>query len=256
MKKIIFTFFTFAISFSAFAQLNVTYKGNIQYNEVLSDVWGYVAPNGDEYAIVGVYGGVSIVDVTDAENPTELFFIDGADSGWRDIKTWGEFAYVINETANGLMVIDLSDLPNSVSSTDWTPNISGLGTLSTCHNIFIDEFGYAYLVGCNLNGGGMLYVDVFTTPGTPVYVGKGPWVYSHDVYVRDNIAYSSDINNGVFTIHDVTDKTNSQLLGTQATLFNFAHNSWLSDDGTILVSQPMSNPMRLLVHMIFLTQTI
>ena len=76
MKRIIFTFFALTISIATFAQLNVTYKGNVQYNEVLSDVWGYVAPNGDEYAIVGVFGGVSIVDVTDAENPTELFVME------------------------------------------------------------------------------------------------------------------------------------------------------------------------------------
>jgi len=132
------------------------------------------------------------------------------------------------------MVIDLTNLPNSVSSTDWTPNIPGLGSLSTCHNIYIDEQGYAYLAGCNLNSGGLIYIDVFTNPGSPMYAGKGPAVNSHDVFARDNKAYSSEIGLGQFAIYDVSDKTNTQFLGTQSTLYNYTHNSWLSDDGNIL----------------------
>ncbi len=234
MKRRITTLLLSAFALSVFAQLNVTFKGNVTYNEEVTDVWGYVTPAGDEYALVGAIGGVSIVDLSDPENPTEVFYVAGVASGWRDIKTWGEYAFVTNETSNGVMVINLTDLPSSVSSSDWTPNIPGLGSLSTCHNIYIDELGYAYLAGCNLNSGGLIYIDVFTTPGSPVYAGKGPAVNSHDVFARDNIAYSSEINLGHFAIYDVTEKTNTQLLGTQSTLFNFTHNSWLSDDGNIL----------------------
>ena len=101
------------------------------------------------------------------------------------------------------------------------------------HNIFIDEFGWAYLSGCNINGGGFLFVDVFTNPGQPEYVGKGPFVYSHDLYARNNLVYSADIGAGYFSIHDVTDKTNSIQLGIQQTELLATHNTWLSDDGTI-----------------------
>ena len=234
MKRTIFTLLSTFFALSVFAQLNVTYKGNVPYPQGLTDIWGYVAPNGDEYALVCAIDGVAIVDVTDPENPFEAFFVNGVNSGWRDVKTWGEYAYVTNETSNGLMVIDLSDLPNSVSSIDWTPNLPALGTLNKCHNIYIDELGYAYLAGCDLNSGGLIYVDVFTTPGTPIYAGKGPAIYSHDVYARDNIAYSSEIYTGAFAIYDVTDKNNTIFLGSQTTLFEFAHNAWLSDDGNIL----------------------
>lgn len=237
MKKINFTLFISAFAISLFAQtdpLNVTYKGHVAYSETLSNIWGYVTPEGKEYALVGVANGVSIVDVTDPENPTEAFFVNGVQSFWREIKTWGTHAYITNETSNGLMVIDLSDLPNSVSSIDWTPTIPGLGTLSTIHSIFIDDLGYAYLNGSNLNSGGILYVDVFTTPGSPVYVGKGPAIYAHDSYGRNNIAYSAEIYEGRFSIFDVTDKANPILLGSQNTLFNFTHNAWLSDDSSVL----------------------
>ncbi len=227
-------FLSLLLSISTFSQLNMTFQGSISYDEDLSDIWGYVASDSAEYALVGVYNGVSIVDLSDPTNPVELFFMDGVNSIWRDIKTWGEYAYVTNETSNGVMVIDLSDLPLSASSSDWTPTITGLGTLSSIHNIYIDEFGYAYLAGSNLNSGGIVYVDVATTPGSPEYAGHGPAIYAHDVYVRDNKMYSSEIYAGHFSIYDVEDKENTLFLGSQSTEFNFTHNSWLSDDGTIL----------------------
>lgn len=234
MKTLYSTLLLALISTFSFAQLNLTYVGEVLYDEELSDIWGYVAPDDTEYGLVGVFDGVSIVDLTDPANPTEVFFVDGVGSGWRDIKTWGEYAYVTNETGNGLAVIDLSDLPNSVSAFDWTPSLTGLGTLNTCHNIWIDEFGYAYLVGCNVNGGGMIYVDVFTTPGQPEFVAAGPNEYSHDVYVRGDLAYSCEIEQGHFTVYDVSDKENTMLLGTQETQSGVTHNCWLSDDSNIL----------------------
>ncbi|MFT5248220.1 MAG: choice-of-anchor B domain-containing protein, partial [Gammaproteobacteria bacterium] len=177
---------------------------------------------------------VSIVDLADPTNPTELFFLNGLGSTWRDIKTWGEYAYVTNESGNGVEVIDLTELPNNVSSFSWTPDIPGVGTISTCHNIWIDELGYAYLTGCDVNQGGMIYVDVFTNPGQPEYAGKGPNVYAHDVYTANNLAYTCEVYDGVFGIYDVSDKTNTVFLGNQVTTGEFTHNCWLSDDGTIL----------------------
>ncbi len=229
-------------SFGLFSQLNMTYVGNITYDQELSDIWGYAAPDGSEYAIVGLYNGVSVVDVTDPETPTELFFFPGANSIWRDIKTWDGYAYVTNESSNGVMVIDLTQLPANASAYNWTPNIPGYGNLSSCHNIWIDEFGYAYLVGCNLNSGGMIYVDCFTEPGVPVVAGVGPSVYAHDVFTRNNVAYSSEVYQGVFSIYDVSDKNSTQILGSQETGGNFTHNAWLSDnDQYLFTTDEISN---------------
>ena len=132
-----------------------------------------------------------------------------------------------------MAVIDLSDLPNSAPHF-FVNNVPGAGTLTSTHNILIDEFGYAYLAGSNLNNGGMVYFDLFTSPGFPVFAGMGAPIYSHDVFTRNNRMFSSEINNGEFTIYDVTDKTNTIALGSQESTFTFAHNSWLSDDSNIL----------------------
>ncbi len=236
MKKLILLtlLFTSGFAFNSNAQLNMNFVGQLEYTQDLNDIWGYAAPDGTEYALVGTRTGFSIVSLADPSSPTEVAFIPGGSTTWRDVKTWGETAYVVCDNCpDGLLVVDLSDLPNSAPFFHVT-DIENVGTLGPAHNIYIDEFGYAYLSGSNLNSGGMIYFDCFTTPGTPIWAGTAPPVYSHDVYVRDNKMYSSEINNGVFTIYDVTDKNNTIALGSQETEFSFTHNSWLSDDSNIL----------------------
>ncbi len=234
MKRIMTLFAICLMALTAQAQLNVTYISDLSYTQDLNDIWGYVAPDGTEYALVGAANGTSIVSLADPANPVEVAYIPGDNSVWRDIKTWGEFAFVTTDSGNdGLTVIDLSNLPMSATSTNIT-SIAGLGTLTTCHNIYIDEFGYAYLAGCNLNNGGMLIFDCFTDTANPEFVVAAPNQYSHDVYVLANQMYSSEINIGVFTIYDVSDKDNITTLGSQTTPFAFTHNTWLSKDSTVL----------------------
>lgn len=224
------------LSTTSWGQLNMSLLSQVEYNTDLNDVWGYVAPDGSEYALVGARNGVSIVNVSDPANAVEVAFVPGENSTWRDLKTWDEYAYVVTDqsgTTEGLTVIDLRNLPESVEFFHWTPDIPGVGTLNRCHNIYIDEFGYAYLSGCNVNSGGMLFIDVFTTPGTPVYAGRGPSIYSHDVFTRDNKMYASELNLGRMAIYDVMDKDNVIEEGTQLTPFTFTHNIWLSDNNAV-----------------------
>lgn len=219
------------------AQLNMSLLSQVQYDEALNDVWGWVAPDGTEYALVGVRNGISIVSLADPRRATEVAFVPGQNSRWRDIKTWGNFAYAVADqrgTTDGLFVIDLSNLPESASYTQWKPALDSLGTLEKCHNLYIDEHGFCYLAGCNVNDGGVIFLDVKSTPGNPVYVGKGPSTYSHDVFVRDNRMYSSEIHDDRLGIYEVTDKSEPVLLATQVTPEEFTHNAWLSDDSKVV----------------------
>lgn len=229
-------------TFTAFSQTNMQLVGQLSYEERLNDVWGYVAPDGTEYALVGTRLGTSIVSLADPANPVEVAKIEGGESTWRDLKTWNQHAYVTTDTPakDGLLVIDLTDLPNSVSSTNWNPHLPDLSinteedTLFNCHNLYIDEFGMCYLAGCNLNDGGVILVDVASNPGQPQYIGATEAVYSHDVYAQNNLLYSAEILAGRFSIFDVTDKLEPVKLGEQTTPFEFCHNTWLSDDGNVL----------------------
>ena len=207
--------------------------GQLAYEERVNDIWGYAAPNGTEYAFVGTQTGLSIVSLSDPTNPQELFYINGSTTTWRDIKTWGETAYAVCDACpDGLLVIDLSELPSAAPHFFWT-DIPGEG-FESAHNIFIDEFGYGYLAGTSEEGGQTIYIDCFSTPGMPQFVGFGPDPYAHDIYVRNNLMYASEIQDGVFSIYDISDKSNSILLASQETPSAFTHNAWLSDDGNTL----------------------
>ena len=181
MKKTLLLLLLAALCQHGKAQLNMALQSHVQYNQSLNDVWGWVDPeNGVEYAIVGLRNGVSIVSLEDPTDAHEAAFVPGPSSTWRDIKTWGNFAYVTNETSNGLLVIDMSNLPENVSFIEWTPDLVGLGTLSTCHNLYIDEFGYCYLAGCNLSAGGILILNVATQTGAPKFVSACPTITARD----------------------------------------------------------------------------
>ena len=86
---------------------NLTSVGTLSYVQELNDIWGYVDSAGTEYALVGTRTGTSIVSLATPSNPTEVLFIPGATSIWRDLKTWGEFAYVTTDQGkDGLLIID------------------------------------------------------------------------------------------------------------------------------------------------------
>lgn len=230
-------FSMFSLTVSA-QNLNVSLVGSLQYSEDANDIWGYADSSGVEYAIIGLRNGTSIVSLADPANPVQVGYVPGANSTWRDIKTWGQYAYVTTDVGtDGLVVIDLSNLPNGVTSTNWQPTLTvngQSGVFNKAHNIWIDENGYAYISGANLGVGGVMILDVHTTPGTPIYVGATPNNYSHDCYARGDTLYTADIYAGEFTIYDVSNKANPVFLGSQQTDFSFAHNVWLSDDSQVL----------------------
>ncbi|MCB0576820.1 MAG: hypothetical protein KDC61_19835, partial [Saprospiraceae bacterium] len=78
--------------------INVTFRSVLSYQgQNLANVWGYSDASGNEYALVGAKQGMSIVDVTNPDNPTEIVQIPGAFSNWHEIKTFQHYAYVVSE---------------------------------------------------------------------------------------------------------------------------------------------------------------
>jgi choice-of-anchor B domain-containing protein len=217
-----------------FAQaFNTTLRDNLDYAPDLNDVWGYVAPDGTEYALVGLRNGLSIVSLADPDNIAEVAFIGGTNSTWRDIKTYGTHAYVVADSgSDGILSVDLSNLPTSVTSQFYNSNNTPAGDLTQAHNIYIDETeGLAYISGSDRNSGGMVLYDVATTPGVPAFVSFAPAVYAHDVYVQDDIMYASEIFAGDLTLYNVADPQNISEIGSTGTPFDFTHNAWTDATG-------------------------
>jgi choice-of-anchor B domain-containing protein len=231
MKNLFLTITFIFLFLTSFSQLNMDVLGHLPYSEDLSDVWGYVDENGNEYALVGVYDGFSIVDISDPANPAEVFFGPGPQSIWRDIKTYGDYAYVSNETGGGIYIVDMSPLPGGTITN--TLNYTGdIYPVQTIHNLFIDEFGKLYVFGSNSGSGGAIIYDLTQDPMNPVELGRFNDYYLHDGMARGDTLWGAAIYQGVLSAIDVSNPNSPQVMGTVSTPSQFAHNTWVSDDGT------------------------
>ncbi|MEO1257644.1 MAG: choice-of-anchor B family protein [Bacteroidota bacterium] len=241
MKKILLCFSILFTLSSLHAQLNIEFVSQLDYDQRVSDIWGYTAADGTEYAMVGLLNGVSFVSLADPENPEEVVYLPGDVSRWRDLRSFGDYAYVVADqpgSREGLWAIDMTPLPDTVIVNEilfeFDMDSLGIDTLFTCHNVWVDEKGFAYLTGCDINSGGVLIYDLNNDPMNPEFVGMGNDVYSHDNYVRGDTLYTSEINEGQFGVYDIADRSDPILLGIQETPFRFTHNVWLSDNSKVL----------------------
>lgn len=238
------SFLFLVISFNNTAQsLQIDSVAHLSYpaGVRMNDVWGYVDTAGNEYALVGKSNGLSVVDISDTNNLLEVFTEQSVYSIWRDIKTWGHYAYVTNESSGGLAIYDLSTLPDSVKSVRYFNGVNY--SFEEAHNIFIDENGIAYIFGSKYPGGSFqtIILDVATNPGQPIELGYFDSLYLHDGYVRGDTLYGSAVYDGILVIVDVSNKANPQIIGSTPTPNNFTHNAWLSDNGkTIFTTDEVS----------------
>ena len=196
-----------------------------------SDVWGYTAPDGEEYALMGVLDGIAIVRASDMEVIDIISGPTGNDYYYhRDIKTYGHYAYAVAEmygTNQGLMIIDLSPLPDSVRFVG--SYISGSDIQS--HNLSIDTAtGFAYMGKQNYSG---FRVVNLADPENPVDVISVSAPNIHDVYARNDTVYVAEGYAHSFSIFDLSDKENPQLLArVSVPNAGYVHNIWPTDDGT------------------------
>ncbi|MCB9335555.1 MAG: choice-of-anchor B family protein [Flavobacteriales bacterium] len=219
-----------------FSQLNMSLLGHLPYSGKgdNNDIWGYVDEFGNEYALVGLEAGVSVVDVTNPSSPNEVFWADGVYSIWRDIKTWNDKAYVTTEGGSGLMIIDLSPLPGNTTLpvSYYTGNNY---PFATAHNLYIDENGYCYIFGSNNGNGGAIILNLNLSPADSSFeVGRYNDYYLHDGVVRGDTLWGAAINDGFFVVVEVSNKLNPFTIASQNTPSFGTHNCWISNDGQTL----------------------
>ncbi|MHC4127606.1 MAG: choice-of-anchor B family protein [Planctomycetota bacterium] len=205
-----------------------------------NDCWGYTSPSGREYALMGVSNALQVVEITNPGTPVIVGSVSHTNTSWGDIKTYGHYAYVVNDNGGGGMdIVDLSDVDNG--------NITLVqrmtdGGLSTNHNVAIDtDSGYLYLAGSNLNDGRLIAYDL-SDPENPAFAGQvnaTEGVYVHDAQIvtftsgpnaGKQIAYCANGGTGL-DIYDVTTKSNMfRLSRTAYPNLSYAHQCWLSAD--------------------------
>lgn len=232
--KTIFTVTLLLFSIALGAQYNIDSISHVNYSNLhateLNDVWGYTDELGNEYGLIGAQTGVSVLDLSIPAQPQEILWHPSKTSVWRDIKTYGDYAYVTTEADTGLLILDLTALPSS--TTIPTSYFYGANNdMVSAHNLWIDENGFCYIFGSNLLEGGVQIYDLNSSPTNPTKVGEVEQWYCHDGFVRNDTAFFAHIYDGFFSVYDLSDKANPVLLGTKETPTSFAHNIWPSDDG-------------------------
>lgn len=209
-----------------------------------SDIWGYSdSSSGEEYAIVGNKNGVLIANITSSNQIGNTYWYSGSPCIWRDIKTYGHYAYVVhdvpsgsNPVYDGLMIIDLDSLSilKHKNIKLPVPRYNGqVDTMARAHNLWIDDNGILYAFGSNVGVGGALLFDLSIDPWNPVFKGIYNNHAFHDGFSRNDTLYGAALYSGVVAV-DFTLKTNPQLIRTWPTPGNFCHNTWLSDDNNFL----------------------
>lgn len=211
-----------------------------------NDCWGWVDPvSGREIAMYGRSNGTAFIDVTDATDIKYFANLPTATtpSLWRDIKIYGQYAYIVSEAGgHGLQIVDLAELMelplDEVAELTADGYYDGFGN---AHNIMInEETGYAYPIGTNTFNGGLHILDL-ADPLNPVLVGDYDGAYSHDVhpilYTGPDADYSGkevvvcfNGYNGI-SILNAQDKTDVQLISQLSyAQSGYTHQGWVGED--------------------------
>ena len=213
--------------------------------------WGYIAPNGKEYAIIGLYDGTAFVDISNPANAQLKAFVAGPNSLWRDVRTHQNYCYAASEGGSGIQVIDLSQIDNGVATLTSTVTAPTTTTAAT-HTLAVDNVsGYLYRAGGGANG---LRMYNLSNPANPTYVGIWSDIYIHEcqvktytagAYAGKQIAFccgglnNGYVNTGLYIV-DVTNKAAPVQLGfVSYPNARYCHQGWLDDLGYFYINDEL-----------------
>jgi len=236
MQKIIFTLLLMNVLSVSFAQnlnvelFDVANRGDQRY----SGSWTYVGANGAEYALVGAYTGLAAYSIDEAPI-TEVGFVGGPGSNWREITVVKDHAYVTTEGTGGgqgLQVISLEYLPDSLHLVRTYGNFFFRAHILQS-DVYNPDSEYIYVNGSTTLGtptvDGVIIFDVSNPADIQVVGGYHPY-YIHDCHVRGDRLYASAIYEGTLDVVDISDKSNPQLITRISYPTPFTHSSWTSPD--------------------------
>ncbi|MBK9720552.1 MAG: choice-of-anchor B family protein [Saprospiraceae bacterium] len=209
----------------------------VKIPEHASSIWGYTDSSGIEYAILGTEQGVRIYSLEVPSSPLELKFIQCTPSAWRELKTAKEYAYVVTEGGDGLLIIDLRNPMDSIpyQFVKTFKNLNGdTFFVHSAHTLYVDEKNYIYLSGARTIGGGFIILDPNQDPFNPVIINSNEDQYMHEVHAYHDTLYGAELFNGVFSIWDLKDRTKPVRISDQITSKTFTHSVWIEKNRPIL----------------------
>ena len=211
----------------------------------MNDIWGWTDPlDGKEYVLLGRTNGTAFIDISNPTTPVYLGNLNTntVSSLWRDIKVYGNYAFIVSEAGgHGMQVFDLTKLRNVTNPpVNFSADAVYTG-FGNAHNIVINEAtARAYGVGTNTASGGLHIVDI-SNPLNPTILGTfSQDGYTHDAqvvtYIGPDAQYQGKeiafaCNENTITIVDVDDPTDATLISTEGYSGSaYTHQGWLTED--------------------------
>ena len=211
-------------------------------NGSYSEVYGF-AVNQMEFAVIGSTMGTHIIDITNPLLPNEIAFIAGENQGsgvtHRDFHTMDNFLYAVcDQGPSTLQIIDISNLPNSISLIYNSDNL-----FNTCHNIYIDTTAKK-LYACDVDKLGNnswhspLRIYDLSNPISPTLINDLDNLFSsvHDAWAENDTAYINAGSSGL----KVIDVSSTPIIIGSLSSYPFAggnHSGWKQDDTYIFADE-------------------
>ena len=186
------------------------------------------------------------VEVTDPGNAQVIEIISGPNSLWRDIKTYGQYAYAVSEGGSGIQVMNMANIDLGIVQLVNTVDDQDIRHPQRRHTTPTAASSTEPVAATTVSAS-----TTCPIPPTPTFVGEWQERYVHDAQVvtydsgqwaARQIAFCCGGFNGGFgesglCILDVTDKSNIvQLACMQHTNPNYSHQGWLTEIGSTSIS--------------------
>jgi len=184
------------------------------FDVYVSGKYAYVTSNSDR--------GLSVIDVSDPTNPTEVAFIQDTESGGsatvldgaQGVYVSGKYAYVVSSLDDGLSIINISNLAN-VTEVGFIQDTESGGTATALDGATYVHVSGKYAYVTSENDDGLSVIDV-SDPTSPVEVGYILGTESaesggiatvlnnpYGLYVSGKYAYVVSISNDGLSIIDL-----------------------------------------------------
>jgi len=200
-----------------------------------SGSWGYTDFSArKEFALLGTRTGTAIYAI-DEQPVSELAFIPGPVSNWREITVFDSYAYVITEgngQGQGMQIINLSNLPDTAELV--TTYSAAFGRAHMIQRDIYSTDPYLYVTGTCGNCG--IHILDISDPVAPIEIGNyQPGYYIHDAHVRGNYLYAAAFYEGTIDIVDISDKLQPVLITRIEVPGGNTHSAWTTEDEQFLI---------------------
>jgi hypothetical protein len=191
------------------------------YNIYVSGKYAYVTSLDDD--------GLSIIDISDPTNPTEVGYINDTErqgtaqllDGAQGIYVSGKYAYIISNEDKGLSIIDISNSsnPTEVGYINDTEVGGTAQLLDAARGVYVSG-KYAYVTSVGDDGLSIIDISDPTNPTEVGYIndtevgGTAQLLdYPTGVYVSGKYAYVTSLSDDGLSIIDISDPTNPAEVG-------------------------------------------